>query len=125
MNSGRKIEEQFEEIRKLGQEDKSLDTAVLMMNAPQNQKQDLVELRQKRRAYLVSVLFPPFGLLYAVRYYFDARSDARRVALTCVALTVVILFLIWLMAQALFAGTGVDLQQIEQIKPSDIQQLLR
>ena len=125
MNTSKKLEEQIEEIKQLGAEDKNVDTAALMMNALANQRQNLVSAKEKRRAYLVSIFLPPFGLLYAFKFYFDAREDARRVALICAILTVVMFFATWLMLQALLAGSGTDLNQIEQIKPSDIQQLLQ
>ena len=125
MDTEKKLETQIEEINQLGAEDKNVDTAALMMNALANQRQDFVDPKQKRRAYLVSILLPPFGLLYALKFYFDARQDARKVALTCVVLTALIIFFTSLLVQALFAGTGADLQQIEQINPADIQQLLQ
>ena len=125
MDPEKKLEGQIKEIKQLVATGKKVDTTALMMNVLANQRQNPVTTREKRRAYLVSVFLPPFGLLYAFKFYFDARSDARRVALICVILTATVVFFAWLILQALLSGTGVDLQQIEQINPSDIQQLLQ
>jgi hypothetical protein len=74
-------------------------------------------------AYLVSLGLPPFGLLYAVKYYFGDDENDKQAAKVCIALTIfsVVVFIIF--SKLLFSGSGTSLQQIEQIKPQDIQQL--
>jgi len=121
--SEKELEEKLAEYKKLASEDKKVDLAGLMMAELDQQNTNSVSAKHKRWAYLVSLLFPPFGLFFAARYYFSDKSDGHQVAIVCVALTVVSFFLLWLVFQGILAGTGTDLQQIEQINPQDIRDL--
>ena len=77
----------------------------------------------QRGAYLISIGLPPLGLLFAVYYFFDNRDDARQVAWTCVVLTAVALVVFYFTFKLFFSASGVNPEQLQQIKPSDIQQL--
>lgn len=83
-----------------------------------------IDKKWKRWAYFFSFAFPPFGLIPAVRYFFGKEDDAKEAAWWCLGLTVasVVLFLIFF--QLMVASTGNSLEQIQQIKPEEIQQLL-
>ena len=118
-----KLEKQVEDYSKIAKENPNVDIGLLMASALQNQKSNAVTPKAKRWAYLVSVGLPPFGLLFALRYYFAEQDDAKQVAWVCVILTVVSVFIFWLSAKLFFSGSGASLEQIQQIKPSDIQQL--
>jgi len=89
----RKLKE-FDEIIKNGA---GVDKAALALAALDSaQSADLVSPKARRWAYLVSIGLPPFGLLFAIRYFFSAKQNAKSVAIVCVVLTVLGGFLVWL-----------------------------
>ena len=122
--SEKKLEKEFEVYKELATQDKKIDVAALMINALQKHETNLTPDRQKRWAYLISLAFPPFGLLFAIKFYFSDKDDAKHVALLCVVLTCVSILLLVIFTKVLFSGTGASLEQIQQIKPDDIRSLL-
>lgn len=125
MDNEKRLAEQLTEYRELGRQNKKIDVAALMINALDSQKRKLLSPRLKRWAYLISIGLPPFGLLFALKFYTGPEDDAKTAANICAVLTLVSLLLFWLLGKAIFSGSGVDINQIEQIKPTDIQQLLQ
>ena len=123
MAEDQKLEQQISDYAALGKEDKNIDVAALMMKALQNEDANNVSQRQKRIAYLVSVGLPPVGLFFALYYYFSDKGDAKKVANICILLTLISIGVFWLLAKIMLSSSGTSVQQIEQIKPSDIQQL--
>ncbi len=123
MNLEKKLEAELKHYRELGQKNPQVDAQMLMMNALQNRRSNLISPQSKKWAYLVSVGLPPFGLLFALRYYFGNEDDAKQVAFVCTLLTVISVVGIWLLGKVLFSGSGVSLDQIQQINPNDLRQL--
>ena len=123
MDTDKQLEKKIAEYRALGKENPNVDVNMLMMNALQNQKQNTVSSKAKRWAYLISIGIPPVGLLFAVKYYMGDEDDAKQVAWTCVILTVVSILALWFGTKLLLSGSGTSLEKIQQIKPTDIQQL--
>jgi len=118
-----KLEKTIEEYSKLGKENKNIDVASLMLSALKNEKQNEASPKMKRWAYLVSLGLPPLGLLFALKFYFGDEDDARKTAYICVLLTIASFILLWWTSKLVFTSSGTSVQQIEQIKPSDIYQL--
>lgn len=123
MDPNQKLERQFQDYQNLAKENKNIDVASLMLNAIQNQNQNVVSSKTKKWAYLISVGLPPFGLLFALKFYFSEEDDAKNVAYMCIVLTIVSVLLFYFLMKVVLSGSGTSLQQIQQIKPSDIQQL--
>lgn len=123
MDSEQKLQEQVNEYANLGKHNPNVDVSMLMLNALRNQNKNMVSSKAKRWAFGISLGLPPLGFLAALKYYFSSEDDARQVANICVILTILSLAAVWLFAKMVFSGSGANLQQIEQIKPSDIQQL--
>jgi Na+-driven multidrug efflux pump len=94
-----------------------------MMNALATQKQNQVSAKTKKWTYLISIGVPPFGLLFALKYFYSDEEDAKTVAWSCVILTAVSILLFWLLGAAVFSGSGTSVQQLQQIKPTDVYQL--
>jgi hypothetical protein len=112
--------------RRAAAENKNIDVASLMMQAlDKNTARNVVPPGQKRWAYLISVGLPPFGLIFAAKYYFSELDDGKDAAWICITLTAVGILGMILMFKSLLSGSGASFQQIEQIKPSDIQQLVQ
>lgn len=124
MNREKEIEQQLESYQSLAKEDKNIDAASLMMNAL-DQKSNLVSAKQRKWAYIISLGFPPLGLLFALKFYFGEEDDARRMAGICVILTIISVFLLWLSFKIFLSGSGSSINQIEQINPKDFQDLLQ
>jgi len=95
----------------------------LMMNALQNTRDNLVPSKTKKWSYLICLSIPLVGFLFALWFYMRDEDDARQVAWVCAFLSVVCLVMTWLFGKLLLSGSGTSVDQIYQIKPSDIQQL--
>ena len=121
----KKLEKQIEQFQELAKENKNIDIGALMLNALEHRNQNLVSAKWKRWAYIISISLPPLGLLFAAKYYFSSEDDAKQVANICVLLTVVSVLLFVLLGKIIFSSAGVSLDQIQQIKPQDMQQLLQ
>ncbi len=103
--------------------DKNIDTAALLENALTQDYENRVSTKAKRWAYLISIGIPLSGFLFGIYYYASDKSDGKQTAYVCMAITVISLIFTIIMGKALLGGAGVTPQQIQQIKPSDIQQL--
>ncbi len=125
MNSDKKLEAQINEYQQVAKENPKVDVGMLMLNALQNQKQNMVSPKTKKWAYLISVGVPPFGLLFALKYYFSDEDDAAEVMWTCIILTALAGLIFWITIKLFFSGSGASIQQIEQIKPADILELAK
>ena len=123
MDSDKKLEQQINEYQAIAKENPNVNVGLLMMNALQNQQKNLVLPKAKKWAYLISIGVPPLGLLFALKYFFDEKDDAKQTAWVCIILTAISLLIFWLTAKLLFSGSDTSLEQIHQIKPSDIMQL--
>ena len=123
MDSEERLSQQIETIRQAGEENKNIDVSTLMLAALERHERNTVSAKSKRWAYLVSLGFPPLGLLFSLKYYFSDEDDAKHVALMCVILTAFSIFIFLITVKLMFSGSGASIQQIEQIKPSDIYQL--
>jgi hypothetical protein len=124
MDQDKKLEQTFKEYQDVAKENPNVDMAALMINSLQNQNQNLVSSKAKHWAYIISIGLPPFGLLFAAKYYFlDNRDDAKSVGNICVILTLISVAAFYLLGKMLFSSSGTSIEQIQQIKPSDIQQL--
>lgn len=127
MGAEEEVQRKMQDYQELAKTNKDIDMAALMINALEQARRDEVDEKRKKRAYLVSVMVPPFGLLYAVRYYFSDKADGKHVAKVCVLLTVIALLIAWAVGKAMFAGVGGGdaLQQAQNINPEDIKRLLQ
>lgn len=124
MDKEKGISDQIKKYQDLAKDDKSIDIASLALSGLQGPG-NLVSPKSKTRAYIVSLLFPPIGILIAVYYFFRDEQDSNTVAWISLALTGTVLLLFWISFKALLSGSGVSLDQIEQIDPEEIRQLLR
>jgi hypothetical protein len=120
MDQDKKIEEQIKTYADLGKENPNIDVASLMLNALQTPNKNLVNSKSKKWAYFISIGAPPFGLFFAIKYYFSNEDDAKQVANMCIILTTLALFGLWFSYKTLLSGSGVSPQQLQQIKPQDV-----
>jgi len=121
--SEEKLEKEIETYRELAKQDKKIDIASLMINALQKHESNLLPVKQKRWAYLISLAVPPVGIFFALKFYTSDKDDAKETAMICLLLTAVsILFTIFL-AKSLLSGTGANLNNISNLKPQDLQGL--
>ena len=118
-----KLNEIVKEYADLAKENKNIDAATLMINALQQQDQNKLDLKWKRWALVLSLALPPIGFLFAFYYFTKDENDAKSAALWCVVLTVLSLLLSIIFFKLILDGSGVNLQQVQQIKPEQIYEL--
>jgi hypothetical protein len=123
MDKDSALAQKIDEYQKLYKDNKEIDIAALMANALSEHRDNRVSAKLRRWAYLISISAPPFGLMFALKFYFDDEEDAKHVALVCLILTVISIVMFFLFSGLLFSSAGVTPAQIEQIKPADIMQL--
>ncbi|HLC44320.1 MAG: hypothetical protein A2722_01690 [Candidatus Doudnabacteria bacterium RIFCSPHIGHO2_01_FULL_50_11] len=115
------LAEEIARIQALSREDKKIDTAALVSDALLRHRASTGTAKGVWRAYLVSLLFPPFGLYYTIRFFFEDSEDARQAAWVCLTLTAVSgFFTLWLLNAAFSSST---VKQIENISPQQIRDL--
>ena len=84
-------------------------------------KADYLPSALKVRVYLISFFFPPFGLYYAVKFwFFRTEQDARKTAWICLGITIATFLLIGAVMQILVSS----LPQLKQVGPEQIQELI-
>lgn len=120
--SDEKLQEIVTEYADLAK-DKNIDVAALMVNALQQEDNNMLSSKTKRWAYLISLGVPPFGLLFAIYFYFSDKSDGKNAALMCLILTIFTVVISIIFIKMIFSGSGTSVEQIQQIKPADIYQL--
>ncbi len=120
--SDQKLDEIVTEYADLAK-DKNIDVATLMMNALQQEDANKLSAKSKRWAYLISLGLPPFGLGFALWFYFSDKSDGKSTAIICVILTAVSIIGSIIFFNLVFSGSGASVEQIQQIKPADIYEL--
>lgn len=129
MDKEKEIEQQFEQYSQLSKENKGIDAAALMMSALATPEENRVPSRRKRLAYIISVGLPPFGLFFALGYYFFShKSDAKRTAVICLILTAVSFLVSLLIGVLIFSSSysgGVNSSEIQNLQLKDIQDLLQ
>ncbi len=123
MDQDKKLEQQINEYQAVAKDNPDVNIGMLMMNALQNQKDNMVSSKGKRWAYFISLSVPFSGFVFALKYFMADEDDAKQVAWICIILTVVSLLMLWLGGKLLLSGSGTSLEQIRQIKTQDIMQL--
>jgi hypothetical protein len=123
MASEEELAKQIETYKNLGKQSPNVDVGMLMLNALQNAKQNNVSTKAKWWIYTISSSIPMSGFLFAFYYYFKEEDDAKQVAWIAIFLTVLSVLVFWGLGKLTLSGSGQSLQGIEQIKPSQIQQL--
>ncbi len=121
-----KLEKQFKIYSDLARKDKNIDVASLMAAALEKPETSSLSIGQKRAAYFVSIGFPPFGLIYAVKFWFSDKDDARDAAWLCIVLTFVSITLLVVLAQVMLSGSGIgesQLNQIQNLSPEQIREM--
>jgi hypothetical protein len=119
------LEKQIETYAALAKEDKNIDVASLMIHALDSNSKDadMLSAGQKRWAYIIALGAPPFGLFFALKFWFSGKDDGQDAALICVVLTAVSVMILVILTKVLFSGGSAQLDQIQQIKPQDVRQL--
>ena len=128
MDNEKKIEKNIAIYQELGKENKNINMAALMMSTLAQAQQDEIEQSKKKKAYLISVVMPPFGLFYAVRYFFSGKDDGKHVALMCVLFTVISLLSAWAIGALLLSGAGgtaTNAPSALNVNVDDLRNLLR
>ena len=120
-----KLNKQIEMYRELAKHDKDIDVGKLMLTAlNESAPENAVPARQKRLAYFVSIGFPPFGLLFALRFAFSSYDDGLKTAMYCTVLTAASVITFALIFKSVLSSSGLDSQQLQQVDLQQIQELI-
>lgn len=126
MDAEKKVTEQIEEYRKLGEQNKNIDTASLMINALAAAQSEEIAAKKKRRVYTLSVVLPPIGLIFASYYGLKGEPGGKQVAINCVILTAIALFLAWGISQLLFASvTTQQSGELQNLNVAELRKMLQ
>ncbi len=115
-----KLAKELETYRQLAKNDKKIDVASLAISAMLQQESNVLTLKEKRWAYLISIGVPPFGLFFAFKFYCSVKDDGEQAAWICALLTAVSLLSFVLIGKILLSSSGTN---VNQITPSLIPQL--
>ncbi len=121
--SDQKLEEIVQEYSDLAKENKNIDVASLMVNALQQQDKNRLNQSWKRWAYVLSLTFPPIGLIFGFYYFTKTENDAKTAGTVCIVLTAVSIISTVILFNVILSGSGTSLEQIQQIKPEQIYEL--
>lgn len=124
MDKEKEISERIGKYQELRSGDKSVDIASLAVNELKNSG-NLVSAKARKWSYAGSLLFPPLGVFIALYFFLSDEQDSNTVAWICLVLTAVIILLLWLSFSLLLSGTGVSVDQIQEINPEELKQLLQ
>ena len=126
MGTDDKLNEQFEQFRKLGAENENVDVGALMINALERAKAEEVDRKKARWAYVGSVVLAPLGLFIALYYALSGKPGGKRIALNCVIITVVMLVVGWLTLKMFLSTVTPDqMRQIQTVNPNDLKAILQ
>jgi len=123
MNPDKDLEKKIDLYQSVAKENPNVDVGMLMLNALQNEDKNKVPGKWKKWGYFISISAPPFGLLFALKYFFSDEDDAKDVAWMCVTLTAVSLLLFAIGFKLMMSSAGTSLDQIQKITPQQIQEL--
>jgi len=122
VNNEEKLAAEIQRISDLHKENKDIDTTALIANVLAQNREENIPAGQKTRAYLVSLLFPPFGLYYFVKFIIQDNAQAKKLAWTALALTVIAIAAVWWLTSAILSASP-ELQQIQNIDLKQLQEL--
>ncbi len=121
--SDKDLAKELEILKAAGSVNKNIDISALMMNALERQQENKIPASKRRIAYLVSLAFPPFGLIFAVRYFFSEYSDGKKVALVCAVLTLFVITFTTIVFNIIISSSGQSIEQLQQA-PAELRSLL-
>lgn len=122
MDNEDKLAGDIAKIEALAKANKNIDAAALISNLLAQNREESVPAAQKTRAYIVSLLFPPFGLYYFIKFIIQDNAESRRLAWTALVLTIIAVIFVWWLSSAILSATP-ELQQIQNIDLKQLQEL--
>ncbi len=116
---------QLKEYQELKSTNPNVDVNLLMLNALDNATKEQVQKTPSRFIpFSLSFGLPPIGLFIAIKYWTGTEQD-KQTAKICVLLTVVSIILFFAFSKLIFSSSGASINQINNIKAQDIQQLVQ
>ena len=123
METEEQLSKKIEQYQELAKEDKNIDVAALAMAAMADAQMQEQNDKGKKKAYWISVLLPPLGLFVAAYYLLAGKPDAKRVALICTIITVIMLLGSWLLLKSFISS--IPAEQMNQLQGVDPKQLIK
>ncbi len=117
------LEKQINTFKEVAQENPGVDVNLLMANALEVESQKRGQGKSYKWAYVVALGFPPFGLVYTIKYYINGDEEDNRAGKVCALLTVISVILFFAFIKIFFSSASISPKQLEQLQPADIMQL--
>lgn len=117
------LEKNIQMYQDLAKKEPNVDINMLMMNALQKESEGLKDGRSYKWAYIISLGVPPFGLLFALKYFIHGDDRDRTAAYVCIGLTILSIIITLTFGKLVLSSSGTSMEQVQQIKIQDIQQL--
>ena len=123
MNQEQEISDQVQKYQELAKANPSIDLAALAMHEFKHSG-NFVSAKVKRWSYIISLLFPPVGIFIAIYFFLEDKRDGKTVAWVCIALTGLAILLTWMFLAMMLSSSGTSIEQLQEINPDDLRQLL-
>lgn len=124
-DDNKRLEETIKEYAEMAKSNKNIDVASLMVSALQREDQNKLKASTRRWAYILSLGFPPLGYVLALWFFFKSESDAKSTALICAILTTLAIIFTIVLLRMILSGSSTDLEQLQQVNPQEIYDLLQ
>jgi hypothetical protein len=118
------LSKKLAEYQAIAAQNQNVDISALMINALEKEQENKLSTKQKALGYFISIGFPPFGLIFAVKFYFSGTSDGKKAALYCVLLTVFTIIVTTMLLNILVSSSGQSIDQFKQA-PAELNSLLQ
>lgn len=112
--SDQDLAKQLQAYKEVAATNKNVDITALMLNALEKEQANKLPAKQKRIAYFVSLAFPPFGLIYAIKFYFSGAEDGKKAALYCALLTIFVIVITTIFLNVIVSSSGTSVEQLQQ-----------
>lgn len=119
------LQKKLDMYKAMAAADPNIDVSKLMADALEADQENNLTSKEKIRAYMISLILPPFGLIYAIKFYFSGKSDGKKAALFCALLTIFTIFISTVLLNAILSAGNTNVQQLQQINPNQIQGLFQ
>lgn len=123
MDKEQKAAEQIKAYVELAKANPKMDVTKLALSALSEVDRNTIPVKEKRWAYLASLVLPPVGLFYGFKFFVSDHDDGEHAALMCLVLSLFSIGFMVTLFKGMFAGSGVDVNQIKNINPQDIYEL--
>ena len=121
--SEQKLQEKFEQYKELAKTNKDIDVAGLMIKDLEEFQSNYTPINKKRWAFALSLMVPLIGFYFSVKHFSAKSEDSQEIGLFCGILACVNLIVYYFIFSSI--TSGVTTQQLLELRPSDVIDLIQ